>query len=222
MPPDQQIRVLVVDDEALVRMGLVFILDSAEDIAVVGEAGDGAQAIEMAHRHFPDVVLMDIRMPVMDGIEATGRLRNMPRPPQVIALTSLDTDGAVFGTLDAGAAGFVLKDVAPQELCDAVRTVHAGEALTSARATTRLIRDYRGNTARRKLDEARAAVALLTAKEREIALLVAEGRSNAEIAAATFTSLSTVKTHLQQITAKLDAPNRVGIAVTVALADLIQ
>ena len=222
MPPDQQIRVLVVDDEALVRMGLVFILDSAEDIAVVGEAGDGAQAIEMAHRHFPDVVLMDIRMPVMDGIEATGRLRNMPRPPQVIALTSLDTDGAVFGTLDAGAAGFVLKDVAPQELCDAVRTVHAGESFTSARATTRLIRDYRGNTARRKLDEARAAVALLTAKEREIALLVAEGRSNAEIAAATFTSLSTVKTHLQQITAKLDAPNRVGIAVTVALADLIQ
>lgn len=221
MLPDQTIRVLVVDDDTMVRVGLGAVLSSVPDIEVVGEADDGAQAIDAAMRHHPDVVLMDIRMPVMDGIEATRRLRNMPRAPQVVSLTSLDTDDAVFGSLDAGAAGFVLKDVAPRELCEAVRTVHGGDSFASARATTRLIRSRRQNAESARQARAVQDVALLTAREREIALLVAEGRSNREIAEAVFLSEATVKTHILRITTKLDAPNRVGIAVTVALAGLL-
>lgn len=221
MLPDQTIRVLVVDDDAMVRVGLGAVLSSAPDIEVVGEAGDGAQAIDAAMRHYPDVVLMDIRMPVMDGIEATSRLRNMPRAPQVISLTSLDTDDAVFGSLDAGAAGFVLKDVAPRELCDAVRTVHGGDSFTSARATTRLIRSRGQGAESARQAQAAQDIAQLTAREREIALLVAEGRGNREIAEAVYLSEATVKSHILRITAKLDAPNRVGIAVTVALAGLL-
>ncbi|GAA4514159.1 response regulator transcription factor [Brevibacterium yomogidense] len=221
MPSDQSIRVLVVDDDHLVCTGLTHILSTADDIAVVGSAANGAEALESVMRHFPDVVLMDIQMPVMDGIEATRRITNMPRPPQVVALTSFDAEDYVFRALEAGAAGYILKDIAPDDLKEAVRTIHGGDGFVSPRATTGLIRAHRvAQTSTRRFD-AVERLSLLTAREREMAILVAQGMSTRDIAEATYASEATVKTHLGRIMTRTDAPNRVGVAVLVALAGLL-
>lgn len=221
MPSDQPIRVLVVDDDQFVCTGLTHILSTADDIAVVGSAANGSEALESVMRHFPDVVLMDIQMPVMDGIEATRRITNMPRPPQVVALTSVDAEDYVFRTLEAGAAGYILKDIAPHDLTEAVRTVHRGDGFVSPRATTGLIRAHRAAQTSTRRFEAVERLSLLTAREREMAVLVAQGLSTREIAEATFSSEATVKTHLGRIMARTDSPNRVGVAVLVALAGLL-
>ena len=215
MSSAQPLRVLLVDDDQMVRTGLDHILSYVDDIEVVGQAGTGAEAIEAVTRHFPDVVLMDIQMPVMDGITATARMRNMPRAPRILTLTSFDTDDNLFRSLEAGAAGFIHKDIAPRELADAIRTVHAGEGTASPRATTRLIAQHRESQETTKRIEARELLAGLTAKEREVAELVTRGLGNREIAEATYSSEATVKTHLNRVMAKLDSPNRVGVAVTV-------
>src|SRR5690625_1993818 len=215
MSSAQPLRVLLVDDDQMVRTGLDHILSYVDDIEVVGQAGTGAEALEAVARHFPDVVLMDIQMPVMDGITATARMRNMPRAPRILTLTSFDTDDNLFRSLEAGAAGFIHKDIAPRELADAIRTVHAGEGIASPRATTRLIAQHRESQETTKRIEARELLAGLTAKEREVAELVTRGLGNREIAEATYSSEATVKTHLNRVMAKLDSPNRVGVAVTV-------
>ncbi|MGO1399358.1 MAG: response regulator transcription factor [Brevibacterium yomogidense] len=220
MSSEQPIRVLLVDDDPLVCSALGHILSYVEDIKVVGHAGTGAEALDQVTRHFPDVVLMDIQMPVMDGIEAAGRMRNMPRAPKVITLTSFDTDDNLFRSLEAGAAGFIHKEIAPQDLAEAIRTVHGGEGFASPRATTRLIAMHRGRQESTRRFEARELLAGLTAKEREVAELVTRGLGNREIAEATYSSEATVKTHLNRVMAKLDSPNRVGVAVTLTLADL--
>ena len=220
MSPEQPIRVLLVDDDQMVRTGLDHILSYMDDIEVVAQAGTGAEALEQVTRHFPDIVLMDIQMPVMDGIAATGRMRNMPRAPKVITLTSFDTDDNLFRSLEAGAAGFIHKEIAPHELADAIRTVHGGEGFASPRATTRLIAAHQGSQESTRRFEARELLAGLTAKEREVADLVTRGMGNREIAEATYASEATVKTHLNRVMLKLDAPNRVGVAVTMTLAGL--
>ncbi|SLM99025.1 response regulator transcription factor [Brevibacterium yomogidense] len=220
MSTAQPIRVLLVDDDQMVRTGLEHILSYVDDIDVVAQAGTGAEALDQVTRHFPDVVLMDIQMPVMDGIEAAGRMRNMPRAPKVITLTSFDTDDNLFRSLEAGAAGFIHKDIAPRDLPDAIRTVHDGEGFASPRATTRLMAMHQSSQESTRRFEARQLLAGLTAKEREVAELVTRGMGNREIAEATYSSQATVKTHLNRVMAKLDSPNRVGVAVTLTLAGL--
>ncbi|WP_029090169.1 response regulator [Brevibacterium album] len=216
------IRVLLVDDDPMVLTGLEAILRAVADIEVVGRAHDGETALKQTALHFPDVVLMDVRMPGMGGIEATERLANSVRAPRVVALTSFDTDDHLFRALEAGADGFLLKDIGPDELAQAIRTVHAGEAILAPWATARLIRSFASGEDHRARRDAAGLVASLTAKEREIALLVARGLSNREIAAETYSSEATVKTHLARISAKLDANNRVRIAVAVERAGIVE
>lgn len=211
------IRVLVVDDDALVRGGLAMILGSADDIEVVGEAADGRAGVDAAIAHRPDVVLMDIRMPELDGIAATAEITRALASPRVLVLTTFQLDEYVFGALRAGASGFLLKDAGPRQIIDAVRQVAAGEAILSPAATRSLIDAYAhrdgGDGA-----AAREALVTLTPREREVADLVAEGASNAEIAAGLFMSETTVKSHVTRIFAKLDVDNRVKLAIAVRLA----
>ncbi|PRX98924.1 response regulator transcription factor [Allonocardiopsis opalescens] len=205
------LRVLVVDDDALVRAGLCMMLDGAEGIAVVGEAADGSEVPAAADRHAPDVVLMDLRMPRVDGITATRRLRARSRPPEVIVLTTFDTDENILHALRAGAAGFLLKDTPPPRIVEAVRQVAEGEPILSPRVTRRLM----DRTAAQAGAYARAksALAALSPREREVALAVARGRTNAEIAAELFMSVATVKAHITSIFTKLDLDNRTQIAL---------
>lgn len=209
------IRVLLVDDDSMVLTGLKTILQVADDIDTVGTASNGEGALEQAALHFPDIVLMDVRMPGIGGIEATQRLTNSVRPPEVIALTSFDSDDYLFGALEAGASGFLLKDIGPAELAEAIRKVHSGESILAPQATLRIIRTVTAKQGHRTKRDAAELVSTLTAKEREIAVLVAQGLSNREIAEATYTSEATVKTHLNRVNVKLDASNRVRIAVLV-------
>ncbi|WP_344338103.1 response regulator transcription factor [Brevibacterium salitolerans] len=215
------VRVLLVDDDPMVLTGLEQILRAPADIEVVARAQDGETALGQAALHFPDIVLMDVRMPGMGGIEATSRLANSARPPRVVALTSFDTDDYLFRALEAGAAGFLLKDIGPAELAEAIRTVHRGEGILAPQATRRIIRAYSAKKDQRARREAAELVASLTAREREVAVLVAQGLSNREIAAATFSSEATVKTHLAKVNAKLDADNRVRVAVLVERAGIV-
>ncbi|HEX8085335.1 MAG TPA: response regulator transcription factor [Solirubrobacteraceae bacterium] len=199
------IKVLVVDDQALVRSGLAAILDAQDDIEVVGEADDGDVAVERAAELQPDVVVMDIRMPRLDGIEATKRIDG----PSVLILTTFDLDEYVYGALKAGAAGFVLKDTPPDKLADAVRTVAAGDQLFAPEVTRRLVESYVARPAPREqqaLDE-------LTAREKEVVLLVAKGLSNSEIGEQLFLSEATVKTHLTSILRKLRLRDRTQLVV---------
>lgn len=212
------IRVLVVDDDPMVVTGIRGILQVADGIEVVASASSGEEALERVALHFPDVALMDIRMPGIGGIEAIERLINSVRPPTVVALTSFDTDDYLFRALEAGAAGYLLKDVAPTALAESIRKVHAGEPILSPRSMQQLISKVTKGQNQRLQREATELLADLTERELEIAAFVAQGLSNQEIAEATFMSTATVKTHLNRINIKLDTSNRVHIAVLVERA----
>lgn len=214
------LRVLLVDDDPLVRAGLRTILSAASDLRVVGEAGDGAGALDGVRAHRPDVVLMDVRMPGLDGIDATGRISVLADPPKVIVLTTFQLDEYVFGALRAGASGFLLKDTPPTDIIRAVRLVAAGEAMLSPSVTRTLIERFGADPAAPRRAAAEEAVRTLTGREREVAVEVALGRSNAEIAARLFMSEATVKAHVSRAMAKLGAANRVQVAMTVRDAGL--
>jgi DNA-binding NarL/FixJ family response regulator len=209
------IRVLLIDDDPLVRAGLRMILSSAEDLAVVGEAGDGAQAVRAVQEHRPDVVLMDIRMPEVDGISATQRLRQLPQPPQVIVLTTFHLDEYVLRALRAGASGFLLKDTPPTDIIQAVRLVAAGEAMLSPAVTRTLLAHLGDSAVNERRAAATARLASLTGRERDVAVAIAAGASNAEIAAQLYLSEATVKAYVSRLLTKLDAANRVQIAILV-------
>jgi DNA-binding NarL/FixJ family response regulator len=204
-------RVLIVDDDALVRAGLTMMLDGAHGITVVGEAADGTEVAAATDRHFPDVVLMDIRMPRMDGIAATQRLQTRKRPPGVIVLTTFDSDENVLRALRAGASGFLLKDTPPDRIVDAVRKVAAGEPFLSPTVMRRLMQ--RAATETRDQEQARAAIGQLSPRERDVLVAVGQGRTNAEIAAELFMTVATVKAHVTHILTKLDLTNRTQIAL---------
>jgi DNA-binding NarL/FixJ family response regulator len=206
---DTRIRVLIADDQALMRTGFRMILDAQDDIEVVGEAIDGADAIRRFEALSPDVVVMDVRMPTMDGIEATRRLSALDRPARVLILTTFDLDEYVYEALRAGASGFLLKDRPPEELVAAVRVVASGEALLAPSVTRRLIEEFARKAPAVKpteLDE-------LTEREREVLVLMAKGLSNAEIARALFVAETTVKTHVGRVLHKLGLRDRAQAVV---------
>jgi DNA-binding NarL/FixJ family response regulator len=214
------IRVLIADDQALVRGGFKLILESQSDIEVVGEAADGREAVELARSLAPDVVLMDVRMPEMDGIEATRRLGLLSSPPHVLVLTTFDLDEYVYAAMKAGAAGFLLKDVRPEQLADAVRTAAAGEALLAPAITRRLVEEFvrrppPGQAAPAELGD-------LTERELEVLRLIARGRSNGEVAKDLFLSEATVKTHVTHIFTKLGLRDRVQAVVLAYETGLVQ
>ncbi|GAA4219325.1 response regulator transcription factor [Streptosporangium album] len=220
-PEPPAIGVLIVDDDPLVRAGLAMMLGGASDIRVVAQAGDGAQALALVDRHAPDVILMDIRMPMMDGLTATESLRARGRAPEVIVLTTFDADGHVLRALRAGAAGFLLKDTPPEEIVTAVRQVARGHPVLSPSVTRRLIARVADGDHDRRRSHATDRLALLNDREREVALAVGQARSNAEIAAVLYLGVPTVKTHVSAILAKLGLNNRVQIALLVHDAGLL-
>lgn len=213
------IRIVIADDQELVRTGFRVILDAEPDLEVVGEAGDGRQAVEAARASKPDVVLMDIRMPNLDGIEGTRRVTALPRAPRVLILTTFDLDEYVYEALRAGASGFLLKDAGADELLRAVRIVAAGDALLSPTITRRLIEDFARRPAPR---EKPAALAELTPRELEVLRLVARGLSNATIARELVVGDATVKTHVARIFAKLDLHDRAQAVVLAYESGLVQ
>jgi DNA-binding NarL/FixJ family response regulator len=207
------IKVLLADDQALVRTGFKVLLDVEDDISVAGEAANGAEAVELARATRPDVVLMDIRMPVLDGIQATREIAAMRGLEQVrvLILTTYDTDAYVFEALQAGASGFLLKDSGPAELLHAIRVVAAGEALLAPRITRRLIAQF---TATRQVHQvAEERLAVLTQREREVLALVGQGLSNEEIAAELTLSPATARTHVSRAMVKLRARDRAQLVV---------
>ena len=205
------LRVLVVDDDALVRAGLTMMLDGAAGIAVVGEAADGDEVPAATDAHAPDVVLMDLRMPRVDGVSATRRLRQRPDPPEVIVLTTFDADEHILRALRAGASGFLLKDTPPPQIVDAVRRVAAGDPILSPSVTRRLME--RAAVQAGAYQRARDTLAVLSPREHEVVLAVTRGRSNAEIATELFMTVATVKAHVSHILTKLDLENRTQIAL---------
>ena len=211
------ISVLLADDQPLLRRGFRMILEAEDGLTVAGEAGDGAEAVELTRRLRPDVVLMDIRMPGTDGIEATRRITAAQPDVRVLVLTTFDLDEYAFGALRAGASGFLLKDVRPHELVAAVRTVASGDAVVSPRVTRRLLEEYAQQLPVADADAGRAdrypQLASLTEREREVLAVVAQGLSNTEIAASLFVSETTVKSHVGRILAKLGLRDRVQIVV---------
>ncbi|MFE9456783.1 response regulator [Streptomyces californicus] len=218
------VRLLIVDDDPLVRAGLTLMLGGGQGVDIVGEGADGSEAEELVERLRPDVVLMDIRMPVMDGLTATERLRRRPDAPEVVVLTTFHADEQVLRAIRAGAAGFVLKDTPPALILDSVRRVAAGDPVLSPTVTRQLMaraagggsddRADRAARARRRFDQ-------LAEREREVAVAVGRGGSNAEIASSLYLSVATVKTHVSRILAKLDLNNRVQIALLVHDAGLL-
>jgi DNA-binding NarL/FixJ family response regulator len=213
------IRVLLVDDDALVRSGLRLLLGGADGIVVAGEAEDGRAVLAAVDRHRPDVVLMDLRMPHLDGIAATRLLRAQPHAPVVLVLTTFDADQLVLSALQAGAAGFLLKDTPPLEIVRAIEHVHAGEGMLSPAIARQLIAlvagDAEGAATR---EQARERLASLSPREREVARAVGRGFANAAIADALSMSVPTVKAHVSRLLAKLKLQNRVQIALLVAAA----
>jgi len=216
------ISVLVVDDQGLVRAGFRMILEAQADVEVVGEAADGLEAVEAARRLEPDVVLMDVRMPRLDGLEATRRLAGpgVANPTKVLILTTFDLDEYVYEALRAGASGFLLKDVRREDLVAAVRVVAAGEALLAPSITKRLIGEFARRP--RPVRAAPAALEMLTAREREVLGLMCRGHSNAEIAAERVISEQTVKTHVGNVLAKLGLRDRIHAVILAYEAGLIQ
>ncbi|WP_026117450.1 response regulator transcription factor [Nocardiopsis alkaliphila] len=218
---DRRIGVVIVDDDALVRVGLVMMMGGAPDVRVLAEAEDGSQVLDLVERHSPDVVLMDIRMPTVDGLTATETLRALPDPPQVLVLTTFDADEHVLRALRAGAAGFLLKDTPPEEIVESVRRVARGLPVLSPSVTRRLMDRVAHTDHSERADRARRRLAVLNARETDVAVAVGEGRSNADIAARLFLSVPTVKTHVSSILTKLALNNRVQIALLVHDAELL-
>jgi DNA-binding NarL/FixJ family response regulator len=214
------VRLLIADDDALVRAGLRMILAADPTIDVVGEAADGRTAIRAATELRPHVVLMDIRMPELDGIAATELLRSLPEPPQVIVLTTFHLDDYVLAALRAGASGFLLKDTAPTEIVQAVHTVAGGDAMLSPAVTRRLIARFADDTANSRRARAAERLDVLSDREREVAIEVARGASNADVAARLYMSEATVKAHVSRLLTKLDLTNRVQVAILVHDAGL--
>ena len=203
------VRILLVDDQTLVRTGLRAMLEPEPDFEIVGEAPDGLAALEISARLRPDVILMDVRMPRLDGIEATRRLTTQPNSPRVIILTTFDLDEYVFSALAAGASGFLLKDAEPDQITAAIRVVASGEALLAPAVTRRLIAEFVRGRPRREVPE----LAELTTREREVLGLIARGLSNPEIGAALAVESSTVKTHVARVLMKLGLRDRVQAVV---------
>ena len=218
---DGPVKVLLADDQALVRAGFKVLLDVEDDVTVVGEAADGADAVEQVRRHRPDVVLMDIRMPVLDGLEATRQIaatRGL-EGVRVLILTTYDTDAYVFEALQAGASGFLLKDCGPAELLHAIRVVAAGEALLAPRITRRLIAQFTATHAAHHTSQERLAG--LTQREREILALVGRGLSNHEIAEKLVISKATARTHVSRVIGKLGARDRAQLVVVAYQTGLV-
>jgi DNA-binding NarL/FixJ family response regulator len=211
-------RVVIADDQALVRGGFRMILETQPDVEVVGEAGDGREALRAVAELQPDVVLMDVRMPNLDGIEATRRLMTAPNPPRVLVLTTFDADEHVYAAMRAGASGFLLKDVRPEELARAVRVVAAGETLLDQVVTRRLVERF----VRRSAPGSRAAVEELTDRELEVLGLIARGRSNGEIASELFVTEATVKTHVTHLLSKLSLRDRVQAVIFAYESGLVE
>ncbi|MET7700370.1 response regulator transcription factor [Streptomyces sp. NPDC005485] len=216
------IRLLLVDDDPLVRAGLSFMMGGADDIEIVGEAADGGEVEALVDRTRPDVVLMDIRMPAVDGLAATEKLRGRKDAPQVVVLTTFHADEQVLRALRAGAGGFVLKDTPPVEILEAVRRVAAGDPVLSPAVTRQLMAHAAGSALDTRRSGARDRIAALNDREREVAVAVGQGRSNADIASELFMSVATVKTHVSRILAKLDLNNRVQIALLTYDAGLLE
>lgn len=215
--PDAPIRVALVDDQQLVRAGFALVINSQPDMEVVLEAGDGAQAVRLLTSHEVDVVLMDVRMPQMDGLAATALLtdpdaQRVGNPPRVVILTTFDLDEYVLRAIKSGASGFLLKDTPPEDMLEAIRTVHAGDAVIAPSSTRRLI----GHLATVLPDGEKTPSTVLDAltdREREVLVLMARGRSNTEIASDLFVAEATVKTHVSRVLAKLGARDRVQAVV---------
>ena len=215
------VRVLLVDDEMLVRAGLRMIVESAPDLTVAGEVEDGAGVVDAVRRDRPDVVLMDIRMPGLDGHAATAAVRALPHPPAVVVLTTFDSDDHVFRALEAGACGFLLKDTSPHDLIRAVRLAAGGDVMLSPGVTRRLIQQYTGD---RRTALRRAALTRLdglTDREREVLVEIGLGHANAEIARHLHMSEATVKSHVTHLFEKLGATNRVQVAIAAHRAGLV-
>jgi DNA-binding NarL/FixJ family response regulator len=207
--PDGALRILIVDDQAVVRLGFQALLESQPDMTVVATAGDGHEAVRLTGSLRPDVVLMDVRMPVMGGIEATAAIQRLPGPPSVLVFTTFDLDEYVYDALRAGASGFLLKDATPEAILNAVRVIGAGEALLAPAVTRRLISEF---AARVRLRPP-AGLQDLTPREREVFQMVAAGLSNAEIAASLHLAEQTVKTHVSGVLLKLGLRDRVQAVV---------
>ncbi|MBL1078653.1 response regulator transcription factor [Nocardia sp. 2] len=211
------IRVVLLDDEELVRSGIAMILEAGGGIEVVAQDGDGRGIVELVQRHRPDVVVTDIRMPQVDGLEVTRRVRALPDPPAVVVLTTFGLDEYVYAALEAGAAGFLLKDTPPRELAHGVQVVARGDAILAPEVTKRMLTAFATGS---QQPEAKAQLAQLTDREHEVALTVATGAGNAEIARTLHMSESTVKVHISRIIAKLGLENRTQIAILVHRAGL--
>ena len=215
-------RVLIVDDDPLVRSALSLMLGGQPDVEVVGEAANGRLGVEQAKALSPDVILMDIRMPVLDGLDATRELHARPDPPRVIVLTTFDADEHVVGALAAGADGFLLKDTPPTDILDAIRKVAAGDPMLSPSVTRTLIDRLRSDAGDDRSAEARKRLGVLTERELDVARAVGRGLSNAEIAKDLYLSVPTVKAHVSRLFEKLVVTNRVQIAICVHDAELDQ
>jgi DNA-binding NarL/FixJ family response regulator len=216
------IRVLLADDQALVRSGFRLIIETREDLEVVGEAADGLEAIELARHARPDVILMDVRMPNLDGVEATRRLAASGSPARVLILTTFDLDEYVYEAIRAGASGFLLKDVQPAQLVEAIRVVAAGEALLAPTVTRRLLDHFADALPSTRPKPPPPELARLTERELEILKLLAGGLSNAELAELLFLSETTVKTHISSVLRKLDLRDRVQAVVLAYEAGLVR
>jgi DNA-binding NarL/FixJ family response regulator len=210
---NRPVRVLVVDDDPLVRAGLAMILGASPDLRLVGEAGDGADLAHAIDAYAPDVVLMDIRMPRIDGLTATELLRARPDPPEVIVLTTFHTDEYVLRALRAGASGFLLKDTPPTEILRAITRVAAGDPILSPAVTRQLIAHVGDTGANARRRYARTLLERLSDRERDVAVALGQGKSNAQISGELFMSVATVKAHVSRILTKLDLNNRTQIAL---------
>jgi DNA-binding NarL/FixJ family response regulator len=215
------IRVVLVDDDPLVRSALSLMLGGQSDIEVVGEAGNGEAGLALVTDLEPDVVLMDIRMPVMDGLEATRALHQRPSPPAVVVLTTFDADDHVVRAIAAGADGFLLKDTPPGDIVGAIRTVAAGDAMLSPSATRSLVSRLRSTATTDRTSTAADRLTVLTERELEVAVCVGRGLSNSEIASELYLSIPTVKSHVSRLLTKLDSTNRVQVAMVVHDAGLV-
>ena len=217
----QPIRVFLADDQELVRSGLAMLIEAEDDLEVVGEASDGAQTLQQLPASRADVVLMDIRMPVMDGVEATRRIAESGLDTRVLVLTTFDLDEYVFSALKAGASGFMLKDARPADLLNAIRTVAAGEAVMAPSATRRLL-DHVIPTLPTHPDGHDSRLDVLTEREREVLIEVAGGATNAEIGTKLYMAEGTVKTHIGRLLSKLGARDRVGLVLTAYETGLVR